>query len=127
MLLLVSGLTSDAVQEQDQRRARALLQAKGLVFEEVDGADPVQVPRRNKLNEISKQEKARYPQFFIERSDGKVTFVGGWTEVEAMNECCELPVEILKANPQIQTFDQVFINVQRTKRNQMGLPPAASS
>ncbi|GAB5036494.1 Hypothetical protein NocV09_04000480 [Nannochloropsis oceanica] len=125
VLLLYSSLTSDAVQEQGQRRAHALLTAKGIEFTEIDGADPRNIEKRNELFRLGR--KARYPQIYIERSDGKINYVGGWEEVEAMNECCDMPKEILRANPHIQTFDQVFIHVKRTKRNSLGLPPAASS
>lgn len=125
MLLLVSSLTSDAVQEKEQRRARSLLEAKGTVFEEIDGADPAMTEKRNQLFGLG--HTARYPQFFIEREDGKVTYVGGWEEVEAMNECSDMPVEVLRANPQIQTFDMVFAHVQRRKRRTVSAVPVASS
>lgn len=103
MILLVSSLSSDAVQVQEtvrwqmrgphftwnedhpaanpprihipthslycaatrQRRARALLAAKGLLVEEVDGADSACVERRAELWALSGL-KGTYPQFFLE-------------------------------------------------------------
>lgn len=48
-----------------QRRARALLAAKRLLVEEVDGADPACVEERGALWALS-GVKAQYPQFFLE-------------------------------------------------------------
>ncbi len=39
--------------------------------------------------------------------DGVLTFVGLWEEMEALVEMDELPVDVLAANPTIQTFRKV--------------------
>ena len=40
-----------------------------------------------------------------------ITFIGLYEAVQDLNEMNDLPVEVLKANPQLQTFDQVFKSV----------------
>lgn len=79
-ILLVSSYTADPIQEQDQRRARDLLAAKKIAFEEVDGALEENKELRNALFNISSQ-RGKYPQFFLER-DGRHEFIGLWEQVE---------------------------------------------
>ncbi len=42
-----------------------------------------------------------------------------------MNECCSLSPHILRANPQIQTFDAVFARARR-RSPLRAVPPASS-
>ena len=79
--------------------------------------------RRNKL--FSKGLRGQYPQVFLvsggEGGDARggkggddnetITFIGLYEAVQDLNEMNDLPVEVLKANPQLQTFDQVFKSV----------------
>jgi hypothetical protein len=74
-------LHADREHHPRQRRARALLSAKGLVYEELDGADQSNIEARNALFGLSGQ-RGKYPQFFIERPDGTKAFVGLWEAVE---------------------------------------------
>ncbi|CAM9531756.1 unnamed protein product [Phaeothamnion confervicola] len=108
-LVLASSCCSEPIQEHEQRRCRDLLAGKGIEYDEVDGADPANIDLRNELFSLS-GHRGRYPQVFIER-EGEREFVGLWSEVEALNECCALPTEFLAANPEIRTFDAVFANL----------------
>jgi glutaredoxin len=68
-----------------QRRARDLFNAKGVEYKEVDGADQTNLDERNALFGISKQ-RGKYPQVFIEKEDGTVTFVGLWEKLEVRTD-----------------------------------------
>lgn len=65
-------------------------------------------PRRNELFGIS-GIRGNYPQFFFLHQDGTTTFLGGWERIEMLND--SLPDEILKAHPDIETWDTVFKDV----------------
>ena len=66
--------------------------------------------RRNQLFDIS-GIRASYPQFFLERRDGTITFVGLWDVIETINDNSSCSEEILEANPNLQTWDRVFGNL----------------
>jgi len=102
----------DLGQDQDQRRARDMLTSKGIVFEEIDGALEENKVRRNELFECS-GARGKYPQIFINNSDGTLRFVGMWDQLETLNDLSQLPPETLAQNPDIETFEQVFGDVAR--------------
>eukprot|EP01084_Bolivina_argentea_P303055 523172_1 len=106
LVVLQSSCVSDPLQGQDQTRLEHLLKAKRVAHKVVDGNDPDQLDIREQMFSCSGLRGA-YPQVFIE-SEGEYTFVGFWSDIESMNEVCDLPLEILKKNPQIKTFDQEF-------------------
>lgn len=59
-----------------QRRARALLAAKGLLVQEVDGADPACVETRAELWALAGANGgSKYPQFFLEVRDAIASLV----------------------------------------------------
>lgn len=62
---------------------------------------------RIELTNISKV-KGNYPQIFIVDTDEKITYVGGYDELESMLELNNLDKEILEKNPDLKTFDMVF-------------------
>lgn len=68
--------------------------------------------RRNELFQIS-GIRAHYPQFFFSLSNGsQLEFFGPWETLEALNEMGnDVPKEILEANPDLKTWNQVFHNV----------------
>jgi hypothetical protein len=51
--------------------------------------------------------RGKYPQFFV-MDEEKITFLGDWAEVEALNDASSLPHEILEYNPKIMTWDRVL-------------------
>jgi hypothetical protein len=53
------------------------------------------------------QHRGKYPQCFLKDESGAYKFVGLWEDVESLVECNTLPADVLAANPQIQTFNQV--------------------
>ena len=63
--------------------------------------------RRNELFQIS-GIRGRYPQFFVVSEHGKITFLGDWDKLEAINDASSLPDDIIEANPQIVTWDRLF-------------------
>jgi hypothetical protein len=88
-----------------------ILESKGLVVEKIDGALPENKELRDTLFGVS-GKRGQYPQCFI-LSDGTYRFVGLWEEFESLNECEELPQEVLDANPSIQTITSVFKGCER--------------
>eukprot|EP00752_Nemacystus_decipiens_P004965 g4517.t1 len=105
-ILLYSSCCMDPIQDQDQRRCRDLMKGKGVPYQQVDGSEGSDRELRNTLWSVS-GHRGKYPQVFIER-DGEHEFVGLWSDIEGLNECEELPPEILAANPEIKTFRAVF-------------------
>ena len=85
-----------------------LLAAHAVDFHMVDGADPEKKEERDELFKLS-GVRGQYPQFFLRNEEsGNITFFGNWDFIEQLNECNELPEDILKANPQIKTLDMVI-------------------
>ncbi|CAM9446398.1 unnamed protein product [Discosporangium mesarthrocarpum] len=114
-LVLVSSVQVTIKQETDQRRTRDLLNAKGLIFEELDAADESNHPMRDELIDVSGVHG--YPQLFLEGPQG-VMFVGGWEDLADLVETDDLPEEYVKAHPEVETFDTMFEGVPRGKPKQ---------
>ena len=71
--------------------------------------------RRNELFQIS-GIRARYPQFFFMLpNEATPTYFGQWEKVETLNEMGTLTddvmINILRENPDFETWDSVFGNV----------------
>ncbi|EEC50593.1 predicted protein [Phaeodactylum tricornutum CCAP 1055/1] len=108
VLVLVSNTNFNRGQVQNQNRAVSLLNARGISFETLDGADPTNKELRDKLFEIS-GVRANYPQFFlVDGSDNIPRFLGDWEKVEALNDASSLPDHILESNPSIVTWQNVL-------------------
>ena len=65
--------------------------------------------RRNELFQIS-GIRANYPQFFFifESNQDTLHFYGQWEKVQELNEMGSLPLEILRDNPNLETWERVF-------------------
>ncbi|CAM9499770.1 unnamed protein product [Phaeothamnion confervicola] len=86
-IVLVSSLQSSVGQEADQRRMRDVLNAKGLLFVEVDGAQEENRATRTALFAISGL-RGKYPQVFLQPpGDAAPTFVGTWEKLEVGHGC----------------------------------------
>ncbi|KAG7358495.1 MULE transposase domain containing protein [Nitzschia inconspicua] len=87
IIVLVSKLSGNMQQRTNQDRAISML--KGRVsddrLEEVDGSNPANKDRRNALFTIS-GIRAHYPQFFLQKSDSDITFLGDYDWIDSMNE-----------------------------------------
>ncbi|KAG7341581.1 SH3-binding, glutamic acid-rich protein [Nitzschia inconspicua] len=87
IIVLVSKLSGNMQQRTNQDRAISML--KGKVsddrLEEVDGSNPANKDRRNALFTIS-GIRALYPQFFLQKSDSDITFLGDYDWIDSMNE-----------------------------------------
>lgn len=73
---------------------------------QIDGASPDNKDIRNNLFNISGL-RAKYPQCFIDQN-GSYVFVGLFEQIETLLECDSLPIEVLNAHPEINTFTKVF-------------------
>jgi len=111
VLLLVSSISSGALDEVHTRRVTDIIIGTKVVYETIDGADAQNVELRNKLFGISNL-RGKYPQVFIKTGDEYV-FVGNKETVEELLEANSLPAEVLEANPGIQTLEKVFATVAK--------------
>ena len=68
IIILVSNGISERKQASAQNNSLSLLNARRVLYEVVDGADPAQVDRRNELFRIS-GIRGLYPQWFIHDDD----------------------------------------------------------
>ena len=96
LLLLVTSLAVNRKQVANQDLVKTMLQSKGLSPILLDGADPSNKTRRNKLFEIS-GVRANYPQLFVLWGD-VTKFVGDFEYIEKLNEYGSLNRDYLLAN-----------------------------
>ena len=76
-------------------------------FKNIDGADAKNKEIRNELFGIS-GVRGNYPQTFLKNSDGTTSFIGDYDALIDLIESNDIPDDILKQNPGIQTFNVVF-------------------
>ena len=76
-------------------------------FKNIDGADAKNKEIRNELFGIS-SVRGNYPQTFLKNSDGTTSFIGDYDALIDLIESNDIPDDILKQNPGIQTFNVVF-------------------
>ena len=111
-----NGGGSTAAQEGNTRRARDLLTARNVKFEELDGNDIELKDKRNAFFAVS-GIRGQYPQLFKIPVDGEsggtAVFVGDWEKIESLNECDDIPTEVLSANPSIVTLAMTLADCQK--------------
>ena len=107
LICLISVGCHDRSQAVNQEKAIDWFTFRNVLHEIVDGMDPDQRERRNKLFDIS-GVRGCYPQFFFEYQDGKIDFYGNFDKIEALNETSSLPAEILAQHPEVETWDKAF-------------------
>ena len=86
IVVLVSNSSGSLQQRTNQDRAMSIL--KGKVTEnlqEIDGSNPANKERRNELFGVS-GIRAQYPQFFLQRTENEVTFLGDFEWLDFLNE-----------------------------------------
>lgn len=109
-ILLFSSVSTDQIQVVNSRRLEDVLAGNKLKFDKVDGSYPDNKELRDVLFGLSGQ-RGKYPQCFLRDESGTHRFVGMWDEIEGMIECDTLPADVLAANPQIKTFQQVIVQL----------------
>ncbi|KAG5176195.1 hypothetical protein JKP88DRAFT_351161 [Tribonema minus] len=113
IIVLVSSIGGSAKQSSDQRRCRDLFNAKGLLFEELDGGAAHYRDLREFLWGLSKERT--YPQIYLESGGEKYKHVGNWQTIQELLDTCDMPPEFLEQHPEIRTFDKVFAAVPKGK------------
>ena len=98
--------TSTSVVEGAQTFLRNIFRGKKIPVAEVDGLKPENKETRSELFACSGL-RGQYPQVFI-RSGGALSFVGDFEKLQSLNDCEDLPADVLAANPSIETFGAVF-------------------
>ncbi|CAK4082868.1 unnamed protein product [Aphanomyces euteiches] len=111
-IVLVSTQSFSAENKNNTNSLNAILNAKKIKREEVDGSAEENTQRRNDLFAIS-GVRGTYPQvFFQSEGDDKPQFVGLFETIQEMNEIDDLPAEIIEQN-NLKTFSSVFADVER--------------
>ena len=109
--MLATSLPKNQSIEISQRKAKDILEGKGLTVEWVDGTLAENKERRSALFKLS-GKGATYPQFFIQMAqDEEAVFVGDYEEFEGLVECDGLDPQLLASNPDIPTFSKVFASL----------------
>lgn len=115
LICLLSNGVADRTQAHRQLQALNILHVRRTPHEVVDGMDPAQRHIRDELFRIS-GVRGNYPQFFVERQVDNgyggtirsVEFWGNYETFENLNEVDSLPPHLLLANPEVETWDNVF-------------------
>ncbi|KAJ8609499.1 hypothetical protein CTAYLR_005463 [Chrysophaeum taylorii] len=105
-ILLFTSVPASTVIEGHQTFIRQTFNGRKIPFKELDGMDMSKKEERNKLFGISGLRGA-YPQVFV-NLDGEITFIGDFDQINELNDCDELPKDILDANPGIPTLSKTF-------------------
>eukprot|EP00578_Thalassiosira_sp_NH16_P008162 CAMPEP_0181109716 /NCGR_PEP_ID=MMETSP1071-20121207/18325_1 /TAXON_ID=35127 /ORGANISM="Thalassiosira sp., Strain NH16" /LENGTH=122 /DNA_ID=CAMNT_0023193431 /DNA_START=279 /DNA_END=647 /DNA_ORIENTATION=+ len=110
LICLVSHGVHDRKQADNQSKALDWFGTRKVPHTVVDGMDPNQRERRNKLFEIS-GVRGNYPQFFFEFEDGTIHLLGNFDKIDDLNETSGLPPDVLAQHPEIETWEKVFGSV----------------
>mmetsp|Transcript_18256 Transcript_18256/g.35867 ORF Transcript_18256/g.35867 Transcript_18256/m.35867 type:complete len:115 (+) Transcript_18256:82-426(+) len=105
VLILVTPSPPTIESENSQRRVITWMQTKHIRYKEVDAVDEKAV--REELTGIS-GIKGNYPQIFITDQADETTYIGDYEAIESLLELDDVDEEVLKANPDLKTFSQVF-------------------
>ena len=106
VLLLVTSMPSTTIVEGAQANLRNIFRGKKIQVEEIDGVDVNNKALRSEMFALSNL-RGQYPQVFI-RSGGTLKFVGDAEAVKSLNDCEDIPAEVLRDHPHIETFSKVF-------------------
>ena len=106
VLLLVTSMPSTTIVEGAQANLRNIFRGKKIEVEEVDGVDVNNKTLRSEMFALSNL-RGQYPQVFI-RSGGTLKFVGDAEAVKSLNDCEDIPAEVLRDHPHIETFSKAF-------------------
>ena len=106
VLLLVTSMPSTTIVEGAQANLRNIFRGKKIDVEEIDGVDANNKALRSEMFALSNL-RGQYPQVFI-RSGGTLKFVGDAEAVKSLNDCEDIPPEVLRDHPHIETFSKAF-------------------
>eukprot|EP00632_Arachnochrysis_sp_CCMP2950_P012782 CAMPEP_0185702090 /NCGR_PEP_ID=MMETSP1164-20130828/11118_1 /TAXON_ID=1104430 /ORGANISM="Chrysoreinhardia sp, Strain CCMP2950" /LENGTH=181 /DNA_ID=CAMNT_0028369249 /DNA_START=1 /DNA_END=543 /DNA_ORIENTATION=- len=106
VILLCTSVPSSTIIDGNQTFVRQVFTGRKIPYVEIDGMDATRKDERNALFALSTL-RGKYPQVFVRRG-AETTFVGDFDKINELNDCEQLPEEILTANPQIETISKVF-------------------
>mmetsp|Transcript_17555 Transcript_17555/g.59288 ORF Transcript_17555/g.59288 Transcript_17555/m.59288 type:complete len:151 (+) Transcript_17555:631-1083(+) len=110
-ILLITGMPSSTVIDGEQKVLRNIFVGKKVPFIEVDGLDVAMQKQRNALFAVSGL-RGKYPQVFL-RVSGVTTFVGDFEKASSLNDCDDIPADVLAHNPNIETLSTTFAQLMR--------------
>lgn len=84
-VVLMSTYGSNIQQKTNQDRLKTILASNGVVALEIDASHPDNKELRNELFTLS-GIRGNFPQVFVEDGDFNYTFVGGFDDLEALND-----------------------------------------
>ena len=103
-VVLFSSFGSNLQQKTNQERLRTILSSNGIVPVEIDASKPENKELRNDLFEVS-GIRGQFPQIFIEDDDFNYTFIGGFDEIEALNDSGTLLAVLRDDNDGTENLD----------------------
>lgn len=106
VILLFTSVPASSVIEGNQNFIRNCFTGRKIPFVQVDGMDAARKEERNALFAVSNL-RGKYPQVFTKR-EGDISFIGDFDTINELNDCDQLPPDVLEANPQIPTLSKVF-------------------
>jgi len=112
IILLISNGISERKQAYHQNLSLNLLNARRMLYETVDGADPTQTVRRNKLFNIS-GIRGMYPQWFLANGDDDIIYIGDWPKISEINDNDDIPAELRSSISGLVTWDMLFSEVPK--------------
>jgi hypothetical protein len=117
LLVLISKSSGNIQQRTNQDRAAAMLKGKFQMddVEQIDGSDPSQNDRRNRLFDVS-GVRGNYPQFFLENSNGDIKFLGDYEWIDAANETGSLSKKHIFADSSTSTDEEKSTTEVETKQ-----------
>jgi len=80
IIFLYSSVPNTAAIEQQQRELLSILTSKGVIIEEIDGANSENKDLRSTLWALPNSKRAVYPQVYIKR-DKDISCIGDFEEV----------------------------------------------
>jgi hypothetical protein len=99
LFVLISRKSLDHSVVANQLYMFTVLGAKRIPYEVLDASDPANADRRDELFALSGHQN-KFPQFFLKKDDGSITFWGTWERFVEANEKGKLSKEfrIAKVN-----------------------------
>jgi hypothetical protein len=111
-LLLITSFPTSPIISRQQDQLRVILRSKLRSVDsisEVDGGSADETARelRDRLFAMSGLRRGIYPLVFLETEGGHHYFVGTFDTIQRLNECGDLPPELLASHPGIVTLHEI--------------------
>ena len=114
LLVLVSLQSFEREVVANQQQAIAALDANGVKYKTLDGANADYKTKRNELFDIS-GIRAKYPQFFTVDRDKTIKFWGDWEKFRTASDSCTIADEFAQALNEISDAEGTHVMENATE------------